>query len=162
MAKIQNVYIVTSGDYDESKIDAVFSTENKAKEYIQQNGTGYRIEEYIIDKEDTIAENRLWEVAINLSNNEITSCEPASDYEKYIDCIHLYQCVNEYILYFHLQADCMDNAISIAKERLDNILKNKDTFYKKVFEPHFVKGMIFSHKEYERVNYFSGELFDYL
>ena len=36
MAKI---YIVTSGEYSDYAIDAVFSTEEKAHEYIQQHGS---------------------------------------------------------------------------------------------------------------------------
>ena len=48
MAKI---YIVTSGEYSDYTIDAVFSTKEKAEEYVQQYGTNYRVEDYDIDEE---------------------------------------------------------------------------------------------------------------
>ena len=43
------VYIVTSGDYDDYSIDEVFSTKEKAEEYIEYFGDGYHIEEYDMD-----------------------------------------------------------------------------------------------------------------
>ena len=37
---MEKVYIVTDGDYSDYRIVAVFSTEEKAKEYIQTTGEG--------------------------------------------------------------------------------------------------------------------------
>ena len=47
----KKIYIVTSGEYSDYTIERVFSTKEKANEFIQQHGTDYRIEEYVVDEE---------------------------------------------------------------------------------------------------------------
>ena len=55
------VYIVTSGDYDDYRIAEVFSTKEKAEEYIEYFGDDYRIEEYNLDNPIEPKEN-IWYV----------------------------------------------------------------------------------------------------
>ena len=45
------VYIVTSGEYSDYHIDRVFSTEAKAREFVEHMGNQYDIEEYDLDEE---------------------------------------------------------------------------------------------------------------
>ena len=51
------IYIVTSGEYSNYAIDAIFSTEELAKKYIDDNPDEWqeqRIEEWEIDKPENI------------------------------------------------------------------------------------------------------------
>lgn len=128
--KNMKVYIVTSGEYDDYCIERVFSTREKAKEYIECFGGDCYIEEYDLD-EPIEHKERIW--CAMFDGYEIVICS-ASYYGK-VDSLLVY-CNNVKIdLYF--MADCKTKALEIAKERIDNILKNKDGKYSMAF----IKGM---------------------
>lgn len=67
------VYIVTSGTYSDYKIDAVFSTEDNAKAYLDKYGDydNRQIEEYDTDIEDTNRETAIYSVHINSKSIEV-------------------------------------------------------------------------------------------
>ena len=64
------VYIVTSGSYSDYRIECVFSTREKAEEYLQYHDDEYRIEKYAIDEEFVRSEGE-WRVAIDLSGDDV-------------------------------------------------------------------------------------------
>lgn len=120
------VYIVTSGDYDDYQIDEVFSTKEKAEEYIECFGDGCRIEEYNLDNPIEHKEN-IWDVDFKLGGYELNKCV-VNNYGK-VDSVWL--CWGG--IYFNIVSNCKTKAIEIAKERLDNVIKNKYSKYKKLF-----------------------------
>lgn len=132
MAKI---YIVTSGDYFDYSIDAIFSTKEKAEEYVQQYGTNYHIEDYGID-EEVKKETKIWCVKMRFDNFEVSECLGGGWFSLMKDtfeyCFDDYAGIGYIILYF--EADCMDRAIKIASERVVQIKANKDMLYAKAFE----------------------------
>ena len=158
---MNKVYIVTSGEYSDYQIDAVFSTEEKAREYIQQHGSDYRIEVFDID-EEVKKGKKIWRVEMRFDNFKVSEClaglfgegwgyhmkdtfEYILDWEK-IEYIRLY-----------LEADSMDRAIKIASERIVQIKANKDMFYAKAFRK--VKDQFFTYGEkYPTVYYRTGEI----
>ena len=122
------VYIVTSGDYDDYRIDEVFSTKEKAEEYIECFGDKCSIEEYNLDNPIEPKEN-IWYVNFKLDGNELNECI-VNNYGK-VDSMRLYGGGN--FIYFRIMSNCRAKAMEIAKERLDNVIKNKDSKYKKLF-----------------------------
>jgi hypothetical protein len=92
MAKI---YVVTSGDYSDYRIDAVFSTKEKAEELLARKGHHrsdggenyvrygrYTIEEYDLDPDDTGILPK-WNVTIttNVLTNEVSAHAWSMDYD---------------------------------------------------------------------------------
>ena len=67
------VYIVTSGDYDDYQIDEVFSTKEKAEEYIEYFGDYCRIEECDLDNPIEHKE-KIWDVSFELDGYELNKC----------------------------------------------------------------------------------------
>lgn len=122
------VYIVTSGDYDDYQIDEVFSTKEKAEEYIEYFGDDYRIEEYNLDNPVEHKE-RTWCAMFDIENKELTHCGVENCYS--IDSVSIDRYGDRII--FEFMASGKTKAIEIAKERLDNVIKNKDSKYKKLF-----------------------------
>ena len=120
------VYIVTSGDYDDYQINEVFSTKEKAEEYIEYSGDDCRIEEYDLDNPIEHKE-KIWDVDFKLDGNELKRCA-VTNYAK-VDSVWL--CGGG--IYFNIVSNCKTKAIEIAKERLDNVIKNKYSKYKKLF-----------------------------
>ena len=158
MAKI---YIVTSGEYSDYGINAVFSTMKRAQEYRQQHGTGVSIEVYDVD-EDVKKETKVWRVAIRFDNFKVSECLAGlwgdgfgsymkDTFEYYLDWED-----KEYIHLF-IEADCMDRAIKIASERIAQIKANKDMLYAKAFTQ--VQDPFFKYsKSYPTVYYKTGEI----
>ena len=120
----KKIYIVTSGCYSDYTIERVFSTKEKANEFIQQHGTDYRIEEYVVDEEKVKKEEKIWDVEIDIDDNSVIQSIPRNflcreegtcEYHEYFwnDVVDL--CV---------KADSMDKAIKIAKERYFAIKSN--------------------------------------
>ena len=160
MAKI---YIVTSGEYSDYGINAVFSTKEKADEYLQQHGTGFSIEIFDID-EDTKKETKIWRVEMRFDNFEVSGClaglwgdgwgyHMKDTFEYWLDWREI-----EYIR-LYLEADCMDRAIKIASERIAQIKANKDMLYAKAFKK--VQDPFFSlSTSYPTVYYKTGEIME--
>lgn len=132
MAKI---YIVTSGDYSDYTIDEVFSTKEKAEEYVQQHGTNYRIEDYDIDKE-VKKETKIWSVKMRFYNFEVSECigDGWCSHRKDTFEYDFDNWAGIGYITLYLEADCMERAIKIASERAAQIKANKDMLYAKAFK----------------------------
>ena len=142
------VYIVTSGDYDDYRIDEVFSTKEKAEEYIEYFGDDCHIEEYNLDNPIEPKE-RTWFAMFDIENKELTHCGVENCYS--IDSVLIDRYGDRII--FEFMASGKTKAIEIAKERLDNVIKNKDGKYQKLFAG--AKYSCFSH-----VDYNTGEIIE--
>ena len=151
-----DIFIVTSGEYSDYGISAVFSTRELAEEYVQRNGSDYRVEEYPLDPLDDRTDNVLWNVLMKIENHNVLSCRRIGKFE-YVDCGN---CVRYVIahsgecLSFNLRADTMDRAIKVANERMNQVLCGRDMFYRKVFIK--VKG--YFGMGYPIVDYDTGEI----
>lgn len=114
---MKKVYLVTSGEYSDYHVDAVFSTRKMAKEYIDIKGTDYGIEEYDIDipiERKTVVycvsfyDNGKGKAFIDDAEEPDLFC-----YSKPIDYSE------EYV--FTISSDSAKKAIKIASERLMQI-----------------------------------------
>lgn len=158
MAKI---YIVTSGEYSDYRINAVFSTMKRAQEYRQQHGTGCSIEVFDID-EEVKKETKVWRVVMNFDNFKVDECcvgfwgdgwgsDMKDTFEYHLNWKH------EELIHLFIEADCMDRAIKIASERIAQIKANKDMLYAKAFKK--VQDQFFIHStSYPTVYYKTGEI----
>lgn len=157
MAKI---YIVTSGEYSDYAIDAVFSTEGKAHEYIQQHGSDYRIEVFDIDNE-VKKETKLWEVDMYYEGLTLEKCSIAWRDLYIADTFRVFNnCYGEKVLRQYIETDSMDRAIKIASERIAQIKANEHLLYAKAFIKVPKPSRVFSWDEYPTVAYKSGEIIE--
>lgn len=123
--KSQIVYIVTSGEYSDYGINAVFSTEEKAKEYIAQfNDKGtyprpYFINEYIIDDTSKM-KGKPYKVEM-LKNGNVVIVEHKDDV---IDDDDIW--AYEGKLHWHGYANDEQHAIKIANEVRIQLIANNE------------------------------------
>lgn len=150
---MSNIFIVTSGEYSDYRISAVFSTKELAKEYIQHHGSDYRVEEYPLDDR---VDNVLWNVLIKIDNHNVLSCRKIGEHEyKYlINSVRYVESPNGKCLSFGVIARTAEKAKKIANERLNQVLCGRDMFYQKVFIK--VKG--YFGMGYQIVDYNTGEI----
>lgn len=113
----KKIYIVTSGEYSDYEIDAVFTTREKAVDYVEQHGTDCNIEEYNLD-EEVEKRTQLWSIEFCVEDGKLCKAYPTSyERSKVIDtCSIFFTFVKSYIR-FYIDADSMDRAVKIARER---------------------------------------------
>lgn len=156
---MDKVYIITYGDYSDYSICAVFSTRDKAEEYIQQHGDTYRIEEYSVDEE--IEQSEIWSVKIGLYSHKIKRCEWCDDNwsRERVDQFRVFEpsfSDSEWSIKMLLRADSMNRAVKVANERVAQIVANKDIFYASAFNK--VERGIFRIQDYPRTDYNTGKI----
>ena len=125
----KKIYIVTSGEYSDYGIDAVFTTKEKAVDYVEQHGTDYNIEEYELDKE-VEKKNQLWYIAFCIDDGELREAIPISyNRNKLVDTCSIFDNFNAREKYqnicIYIDADSMDKAVKIAKERFFAVKANE-------------------------------------
>lgn len=71
---MNKVFIVTSGYYSDYQIQAVFSSEERAKEYINANGTDYdwEVNEYELDSESTKCHEDMYNLTIDVVSGNVS------------------------------------------------------------------------------------------
>ena len=143
------IYIVTSGEYSDYSIEAVFSTVALAEYYIQQNGTECRIEEYNLD-EEIVKENKLWKVFFNLKNNKFDSAtaEKLNNNLKNDTC-GVFEVLSQKYIGFYVDSDSMDKAVKIAYERFVAIKANR-YIWQRLMKPYGVGS--YGYNKYEIFN----------
>jgi hypothetical protein len=156
---MDKVYIITYGDYSDYSICAVFSTRDKAEEYIQQHGNTFRIEEYSLDED--VKQSEIWSVEIGLLSHEVRQCESCSDSwsSGRVDKFRVFKPIfrnSEWSIKMLLRADSMNRAIKVASERVAQIVANKDVFYESAFDK--VKSGILGIRDYPWVDYNTGKI----
>lgn len=117
---MEKVYIVTSGDYSDYHIDAVFSTRKKAKEYVDAHGSDYCVEEYPVDDTPVEKKESIWLASIDWKTGEVMSANPENYDSYYTDKVDTVQYrdtgFNKY-LDFVLESDSMERVKKVASER---------------------------------------------
>lgn len=120
----KKIYIVTSGCYSDYRIEQVFSTKEKANEFIQQHGTDYGIEEYVVDEEKVKKEEKIWNVEINIDDNSVNQSIPRNFLCREEGTCEYHEYMSHDVVDLYVKADNMDKAIKIAKERYFAIKAN--------------------------------------
>jgi hypothetical protein len=124
----KKIYIVTSGEYSEYEINAVFSTKEKANAYIQQHGTYYDIEEYDLD-EEVEKKSQLWSIVFCIENGKFDEANPISyNKNKEVDTCYVEERFGDgkmYYIIFLVDADSMNRAVKIARERFAAVKANE-------------------------------------
>lgn len=125
----KKIYIVTSGEYSDYRIDAVFTTKEKAVDYVEQHGTRYDIEEYDLD-EEVEKKTQLWSVEFSVEDGELYEANPTSrNRNEVVDTCSIFdywerEKEKSYIR-FYIDADSMDRAVKIARERFAAVKANE-------------------------------------
>lgn len=123
---MSTVYAISSGSYSDYSINGMFSTKEKAQEYINKSvcQEELRIEEYILDE---LVKDNLMPFYVDLINGEIESIEtPIYDFsikntfENRVR-IFIYEKDYEYCCDLYFRARDKDHAIKIARERWGQI-----------------------------------------
>lgn len=130
----KKIYIVTSGEYSDYRIERVFSTKGKANEFIQQQGSDFRIEEFVIDEEKVKKEEKIWDVEINIDNNSVIESIPCNFLRREEGTCEYHECMFNNVVDLYVKADSMDKAIKIAKERYFAI-KSNDYIWMRLTRP---------------------------
>jgi hypothetical protein len=124
----KKIYIVTSGEYSEYEINAVFSTKEKANAYIQQHGTYYDIEEYDLD-EEVEKKTQLWSIVFCIEDGKFDEANPISyNKNKEVDTCYVEERFGDgkmYYIIFLVDADSMNRAVKIARERFAAVKANE-------------------------------------
>lgn len=117
---MEKVYIVTSGEYSDYHIAAVFSTRKKAAEYVDAQGSDYRVEEYPVDDAEVKKNESIWLVSVNWKTGNADSANPDSfsdDNTDKIDTVQYDEFYGGGYLTFVLMSDSMARAKKVAHER---------------------------------------------
>lgn len=156
---MDKVYIITYGDYSDYSICAVFSTRDKAEEYIQQHGNVFRIEEHLLD--EAVEQSEIWSVQVGMMSHKIKQCVSCSDSwsNERVDKFKVFEPAfrnSEWGIKMFLRADSMDRAIKVANERVAQIVANKDIFYASAFNK--IERGIFRIQDYPWTDYNTGKI----
>lgn len=122
----KTIYIVTSGDYSDFHISAVFSTKGKAEEYVQQNGSDYNIEEFDLD-EEVQKVSHIWQIEFDINTGEMREALPYYYFQcvEKLDTCTFDSYVGVSVIRFFVEADSMNRGIKIARERFNAIKSNE-------------------------------------
>lgn len=117
----KKIYIVTSGEYSDYGIDAVFTTKEKANDYVEQHGTYYNIEEYDLD-EEVEKKTQLWYIEFCVESGKLSeACPTSCNRNEKVDTCSIFDSFgyrkDESYIRFYIDADSMDRAVKIARER---------------------------------------------
>lgn len=143
------VYVVTSGQYSDVRIEAIFTRRADAKDFINNNTTDFYLEEFVInEKVDHIKRGyKLFEVTM-LKDGTVIDVERANYYAK---CNEPLYRVNKYIKPAQLLVTTLarnkDHAIKIANERRTLALLNNE-FVEYVFTKACIAWQTVSLQEY--------------
>ena len=74
---MKTVYVVTEGTYSDYGIEALFSTEEKAKAFVAKHeyNSDRRVEEYTLDEWIDAGTRTVWTTVIDVTNGEIQHYE---------------------------------------------------------------------------------------
>lgn len=121
MSEQNIVYVVTSGEYSGYSIHAVFSTKEKAEEYIAHDGyfsDSYEIEEYVLDGEQPDMSEKLYEIDIDYNTFDANLVFMHSCSQEQVD---MFKMIDSDTMRMWILTTDSKRAIKIASERLGQI-----------------------------------------
>ena len=78
MTEKKQIFIVTTGEYSDYTIDRVFSTRQKATEYLDTKDDNYTLEVFDID-EPIERKTQLYEISFELDKKKVCRCDTYYD-----------------------------------------------------------------------------------
>lgn len=154
----RKVYVVMYNDCPESQIEAIFSTKEKAEEFLDTKGDEYIIEEWPVDSEFK-KENNIYCVEVIYGSGIILNSRISFQYEKK-DCVEIGFTMGHEVLRIYVESDSSSKANKIAAERYADIKRNEKEKYPHLQE----KCVIFTlfpkyyYTEYPIYHYPGGEI----
>ena len=123
------IFIVTTGEYSDYSIDRVFSTRQKALEYLDTKDNRYTLEVFDVD-EPIERKTQLYEISFELDKKKVIDVEIYWD-ESYKDMIHIggRYFRNKKTLDIYVESDSRKRALKIASERYGAIIAGEQTMY---------------------------------
>jgi hypothetical protein len=153
----KKIYIVTSGEYSDYRIEAVFTTKEKAVSYVEQHGTYYNIEEYDLD-EEVEKKTQLWNIVFCVEDGKLHDATPTSyNRNELVDTCSIFDTFNmkkETYICFYIDADSMDRAVKIARERFGAVKAN-EYIWIRITRPY--EADRYGRRKYERFNVKTNE-----
>lgn len=126
------VFIVTAGEYSDYGISQVFSTREKAEQYIDTKDDDYRIEEFELDEPFEV-EKKIFAVTLRIEDKNVIRIS-IEDYNNVEDCIEFnegcsYDSVRQPNITFFIKSDSKERAIKVASERFGSVIANEAVMY---------------------------------
>ena len=123
------IFIVTTGEYSDYSIDRVFSTRQKALEYLDTKDNRYTLEVFDVD-EPIERETQLYEISFELDKKKVIDVDIYWD-ESYKDMIHIggRYFRNKKTLDIYVESDSRKRALKIASERYGAIIAGEQTMF---------------------------------
>ena len=152
----KKIYVITSGEYSDYQIVAIYTTREMADEFVQCNGDGYEIEEYDLNKPIS-NKKKLWVISFNIESGELEHAT-TNDYinnENYKDiCFYCDSYMDVARMHLYVESETMDKAKKIACDRFASIKANQ-YIWLRLTRPYDVKG--YGTKLYEKYNIRTNE-----
>ncbi len=129
MEKDENkVFVVTSGEYSDYRIERVFSTRKKALEYLDTKDDRYTLEVYDLD-EAYESKAQLYCITFRFDRKKVEGVRICCvDGKK--DLIHARRtCYGESVLDIFIESDSRKRALKVASERYGAIIAGEQTMY---------------------------------
>lgn len=154
----KKIYIITSGEYSDYRINAVFTTKEKAVDYVEQHGTYYNIEEYEIDK-DVEKKTQLWCIVFFVEDGNLSEAIPTSrNRNELVDTCYIFDTYDyekeKSFIRLYIDAESMNRAVKIARERFTAVKAN-EYIWLRLTRPYDID--VVGRKKYERFNIKTNE-----
>ena len=129
MSEKKQIFIVTTGEYSDYTIDRIFSTRQKATEYLDTKDDNYTLEVFDID-EPIERNTQLYEISFELDKKKVWNVSIACD-KRYKDMIHIggRYFNNMKTLDIYVESDSRKRALKIASERYGAIIAGEQIMY---------------------------------
>ena len=154
----KKIYIVTEGSYSEYHIEAVFSTREKAEEFMDTKDDEASIEEFELDApvQRTVT---TWEIGLDLSTKKVRSIKSWTSRQKDLVMIGGTSLLadKENIIAFTIESDSRERAIKIASERYGAVIANERITYP-FLRTKLLKGKYGHNFEYPAYNFKTGAI----
>ena len=130
MNKDENkVFVITSGEYSDYRIERVFSARQKALEYLDTKDDDYRLEEYYLD-EPIERQTQVFCISFELDEKKVRKV--STRYGKcYKDLIQVCEswCSDDSSLDIYVESDSKKRALKVASERYGAVIAGEQTMY---------------------------------
>ena len=130
MNKDENkVFVVTTGEYSDYRIERVFSTRKKALEYLDTKDDEYTLEVFDLD-EPIDRKTQIYEISFELDKKKVWNVRTTWDV-RYKDTIHIggRYFNNRKTLDIYVESDSRKRALKIASERYGAVIAGEQTMY---------------------------------
>ena len=156
--KENKAYVVTAGEYSDYRIEGIFSSREKAEEYINhspdKNLNG--IDEWVLDKKKPNKREKIFKVTssfdkidFHISGEEHYSIEYKDLMQYYIEWNRSHN------IHFYIYTDTRERAIKIASERLRQVKAEEYFRYPLLRRPCYE---YYTNQIYPTIHYHTGEI----